>query len=94
MSERCPLGNGWYWDEGIPEFCREQCTKHWEAAISNGPDFIDSFSDEVNEVEFGGESLQRIRPERDKRGYATLHSFVFSGDDAFAEQYTFDCPHE
>ncbi len=98
MSERCPLENGtMHWDNEslftIPDVCTTQCGDIWDAATQEKPDDLDTFDPECKHfTEYGGTSL--YRSEGALRSVGILQLCMKTGEEAFAETWSFTCPFE
>lgn len=96
MSESCPLGSGLYWQEDgrgdVADFCFERCGALIEKATSGPSTSIDNFDLSCHHaVEYNDTSLQRL--DGSGRLVGILNTCEETGDDAFAEEYKFECPY-
>mgnify|MGYP000067741825 CR=1 FL=1 len=100
MSEKCPLGPGIYWDNAIPDVCRENCFDKWDGLSRKPSLYTDFFSDTCeassdkcsHDVESNGEGLQRAADRNDSwRGYGLNYACTVTGEEQFAEDYEFYC---
>ncbi len=94
MSERCPLESGLYWDNSarspIPDICTEKCGDAMETALL-GVAHVDMFDITcAHNLEHGGQSLQRGKAS--ERFIGILNVCEKTGNDVFADEYSFDCP--
>lgn len=95
MSERCPLGDGLYWNgeehSKIPDVCLNQCEATWDKATQGvgDVDILDSNCD--HEVEYNDTGLQR--GEGSKRFLSILYDCMVDCPEAFSESWPFECPY-
>jgi len=96
MTRSCQLGEGLYWQSEsrrpVPESCLEKCGQLMAEAEAGVPIKTDIFdADCDHSVEYSDTSLQRL--DGNGRLLGLLSTCVETGDDAFAHEYSFECPY-
>ena len=100
MSERCPLGQGLYWESDsshtIPAVCQTQCSKIWQTLMDTQPGVVDEFGadppDCMTQPDYGDTSL--IRAGHSASRYASILNECPEHDvEISSETWQFDCPH-
>jgi hypothetical protein len=91
---------GFYYEENIPEICRQTCEELWEGAIKRGISDHEEYPDLILEeaecihpaTDYGSSSLQAMSLGSAVRYFSITEHCMYCDQEVAEDSFRFECP--